>query len=476
MRSVWLTMALLVGCTGSAPPYEEPDLGVEVPARWIAEDALPDPVAVQWWANFGDDHLDSLIVEALAHNHDLRAAVARVDAASALAKIAGAPLYPTAGFEFDATRQRQNFVGFPIPGGGAAGGVPHSTFNRFGVSLVSSWEIDVWGRIRAGQSAAVADLQAIVAQWAWVEQSLAAQTARAYFEVIETGLQMQLAVDTVALFTRTADLVADRFARGIRSPLDLRLARSDVAVSEAALEGQRERFERAERQLELLLGRYPAGLVAAAGDLPVVPDHVPAGLPAELLRRRPDVVAAERELAASVARADEAVAELFPRIALTARGGTSSEEFNDLFDSDFFVWSVAANLVQPLFEGGRLRAEVELAEARAREAAALYAAIALQAYTEVETTLVVEQALRSQAKYLREAEVEARAALELAGQRYAGGLDDILTLLDSQRRAVTAARELISVRRLILDVRVDLHLALGGGFDGLLAATPGEGS
>lgn len=473
MKRIWATVVVLAGCTGSPPPYEEPELGVEVPARWSTSDAMVEPVVVPWWTTIDDQHLGPLIVEALEHNHDLQAAAARVDAAAALARVAGAPLYPAVDLLGDASRQRQNFIGFPIPGGGGSG-VAHSTFNRFGVSLVASWELDLWGRIRSGHAAALADVQASVADWAWVEQSLAAQTARAYFEVIEVNLQLQLGAETVALFTRTADLVADRFARGIRSPLDLRLARSDVAVSEAAVARQRERLDRAERQLELLLGRYPAGVVASAEDLPEVPERVPAGLPAELLRRRPDVIAAERTFAATTARIDQAVAALFPTIALTAQGGTASEEFHDLFDSDLFFWNVAANLVQPIFEGGRLEADVELARAQARQAAAQYAGTALRAYGEVETTLAVEETLRSQARYLRDAEREARAALELADERYRGGLDDILTLLDSQRRVVTAASEQITVRRLILDVRVDLHLALGGGFEGLLSVAPGE--
>jgi outer membrane protein, multidrug efflux system len=183
-----------------------------------------------------------------------------------------------------------------------------------------------------------------------------------------------------------------------------------------------------------------------------------------LLERRPDLIAAERRLEASDARWAQARASLYPRISLTASGGTRTRELADLVSSDFSVWTLAANLAQPIFEGGRLRAGVDLAKARSGEAAAQYSGAVLRAFMEVESALRAEQLLAEREGHLEKATREAQAALRLARQRYASGLEDFVTVLEAQRRVLEAEGQLISVRRLRLDTRVDLHLALGGGF------------
>ena len=165
------------------------------------------------------------------------------------------------------------------------------------------------------------------------------------------------------------------------------------------------------------------------------------------------------------ARVDAAKAAMFPRISLTGSAGTASDEFEDLIDSDFFVWNIAGNLVQPVLDGGRLRAESQLAQARAAEAGSMFAQVVLRAYTEVESALAAEAILRQQSVRLDESELEARAAWDLARERYLGGLEDILVVLQSQRRVFSAAGQAIAVRRAILEARVDTHLALGGGFE-----------
>lgn len=471
-RMSGLALVALAACATTPPEPTEPELRAEVPERWTAGGAPAEEVIEQWWATFGDAQLSALIEEAFEHNHDLRAAAARVEAAMAQSAIAGAPLYPTLDLQLDGGRRKDVFIGLPIPG---SSGPVANRFSRWGVSLAASWEIDLWGRVRSGRAAALADVEATSAQWAAAQQSLAAQTAKAYLAAIEARLQMRLAEDTVGLFSDTEALVRDRFARGTRPALDLRLARSDLAGSQAAVQQYGEQLDRSLRQLELLVGRYPEGLVETGIELPGVPEVVPAGLPAELMQRRPDLVAVERRLAASTARADQAHAALFPRISLTANGGYASDELEDLIDSDLFFWNIVGNLVQPIFQGGRLRAEVDLARANATEAASTYADAALRAYTEVESALAAEQYLRRREVHLGDASREADEAQTLADDRYRSGLEDILTVLESQRRAVNAASQHIAIRRAILDVRVDLHLALGGGFEPRPSAeaTPG---
>jgi NodT family efflux transporter outer membrane factor (OMF) lipoprotein len=227
---------------------------------------------------------------------------------------------------------------------------------------------------------------------------------------------------------------------------------------------RQDQLQRSKKQLDILLGRYPAGRFTLEAELPSLKDQIPAGLPADIVRRRPDLVSAEKRLAAAYARVLESKRALYPRISLTASGGTSSDDLQNLVNGDYSIWNLAGNLLQPIFQGGRLKAGVALSEAREQESLALYAKKVLQAYAEVESALAAEQLLRDRELALQEAAEQAVAARDLADQRYVSGLTDLIPVLESQRRAFIAQSELLSVKRQRLDNRVDLYLALGGGF------------
>lgn len=465
-----LACAVCAGCAMTPPPPQPLELPAGMPEQWLAAAGADGSVDHLWWKRFGDPELDTLVTEALTANRDLRAASARVDAAGIEARIAGAALYPTLHANLDAARSKRNFIGFPIPGGGSR--VLSTTTTTWGASLTTTWEVDLWGRVRAEQSAAAGQFEAAAADYAFLAQSLAGQVARAWFALREARLQVELAGRTVETYSRTTEQARRRFEGGTRPSLDLRLAESDLAAAQALLEARREQYERATRLLEILLGRYPAGAVASAGDLPDPGGAIPIGLPAELLTRRPDLIAAERRLAAQDQRIAAAVAALYPRLALTATAGTSTQEFTDLLDPDFFVWSIVGGLAQPVFEGGRLQGEVDLARARAEALVHDYAAVALAAFGEVEAALAAEALLAQRETHLRRASQAAAAALQSAEDRYGRGLDELALLLDAQRRSLTADSALLAVQRERLDVRIDLHLALGGGFESPLADSP----
>ncbi|MFH1276899.1 MAG: efflux transporter outer membrane subunit [Candidatus Eisenbacteria bacterium] len=462
IASASFSLILLAGC-GSAPKRATPETNLTVPPVWTAGVPAEEEAVDAWWSGFGSPVLDSLVPAALARNYDLAAALARLDAAAAEARVAGAGLWPSLDLSYAASRSRRNFIGFPSFGGD--GGVARTTSNSHGVSLNSGWEIDLWGRVRAGKSAAAAEAEATLADLGGTRLSIAAQTAKAYFAAVEAQQQLRLARVTSKNYRLSADRIRSRFERGIRSSLDLRLALASLAASEALVELRRGQYDRAVRQLEILLGRYPRGDEALPEELPAAGAPVPAGLPDELLGRRPDLVAAERRVAASDARVRGAKRALLPGIRLTASGGRSSEEIKDLLDGDYTVWSIAGNLLQPLFQGGKLRANVDLAEARSRQALAAYASAVLRAFAEVESALASEEFLAAREEALRRATEQAVAARDLADERYRSGLADIVTVLESQRQALAAESEFLNVRRLRLDARVDLHLALGGGFD-----------
>jgi NodT family efflux transporter outer membrane factor (OMF) lipoprotein len=456
-----VVVASLGGCA-SAPEYKPPDVDIAAPAMWTAGAIDTTAAAIDdtdWWRGFGDSNLDSLVAEALTHNYDLVAAAGRVDQAAALARITAADKWPQLSAGLSGTRRKNIIVGIPIPG-------DKSIYsNSFGVSLDAQWEIDLWGRIRKGESAALAEVEASWADLAGFRLSIAGQTAKAWLALTEALQQVELAEQTVESFRTSADYVRNRYIQGVRTALDVRLALANLAAAEALLEFREQQLDRTKRQLEILVGRYPSATITAQADFPPMPPGLPGGLPSGLLIRRPDLVAAERRYAATQARISVARRAFFPRITLTGSAGTLSEQVDDLVKGDFSVWSVAAGLTQPIFQGGRLRANLAQSHAVADQALAAYAMSLLRAFGEVESAIVGEERLARRVEYTQEAADQSVAAQALAERQYAAGLVDYITVLESQRRALNTLSELITVKRERLDARVNLHLALGGGFD-----------
>ena len=464
--AVALTLAAAALACRAPTARDYAEVPEQVPEDWQAEDenAIAGEPLDEWWTEFQDPRLDEAIGRVIAENHDLAAAAARVAAAAAQAVLAGAALYPTVGLSGAAARQRQNFVGFPIGGGGD---VLSTTTTTYGVSLDLSWELDLWGKLDARAEAATADWRATRADLRGARLSLTAQTAKTWFAYAEAKLQYELAVGRIASFTTTTEIMRARFRDGRIASLDLRLAESQLSSAKAVREFQRENLERVKRQLEILMGDYPAGQLEAPEDLPAMPGPVPIGLPSELLLRRPDLVASNERLRAADLRLFEARAELWPSLSLTAGAGRRSTDVADLFDADYSVWNLAGNLLQPLFQGGRLSAGVDLSDARVRESLATWAQATLRAFSEVEIALAVEGALAARQSQLEDAAGHAQAAEDLAEARYLEGRHDILAVLTARRQSFDADSALITARRQRLEARIDLYLALGGGFEDL---------
>lgn len=454
--------ALATGCSVAPPPPPEPPAA---PVEWVEARPAATPAATPWWSGFGEPELDRLVAEVLAANHDLAASAERVEAAAAQARIAGAELRPQIAAALDAARQRRNFVGFPIPG--SQGKVLSTTTTTFTGSLSVAWEADLWGRLRAGQAAALAGLEAASADLEAARLSLAAQAVKGWFALAEADRQLALAEATAGSRRLSREQIARRYRAGLRGPLDLRLARSGEAAAAALVAQRRRQRQAAARRLELLLARYPAGSGPDTGPaLPPPPPPAPAGLPSELLARRPDLRAVERRLAAAGYRVARARAALYPALRLTGSAGRLSDEATDLLDDDFSIWSLVGGLLQPVLQGGRLRAGVALAEADHRAAVELFRQSVLRAFAEVESALAAETWLSDELAALTTAAAEAEAARRLAEERYRRGLGDYLAVLEAQRQVLDTRGRQLAVHRALLDERVNLHLALGGDLGG----------
>lgn len=459
---------LAAGCA-SAPRTELADAGVAVPERFVGA-TVAGPAEGDWLGDFGEPALVELVDVALARNQDLLAAATRIEAAAAQARIAGADLWPQLSAGLTTSEREQVIVGIPIPG---TDGVLQSRSSSAGLSLDLRWEADLWGRIRAGRLAARADLAATTADVAGARLSLAGQVAKVWFAATEARLQVGLAEETVASYRANSEAVRERYRLGLVGPLDLRLALSSQHAAEALLEARLDQLQRLVRQLELLAGAYPAGELAPATDLPPVPAPAPAGLPAELVARRPDLVAAERRLLAADARIAQARAARYPSLSLTGSTGYASDALGDMLGGDFSVWSWAASLLQPVFQGGRLEAQVELSEAGARAAVHEFAGAVLGAFGEVESALSSDRLLSDRQAALERTAAQAQAARDLAWEQYRRGLVGFLSVLEAERRALDSQSQLLAVRRERLANRVDLHLALGGGFGTAPEPIPG---
>jgi len=459
-----LALLLLGGCEAMDPVDTElADAGLNVPAQWSS---VPDSPSVRqaWLSDFAQSPLPALVEEAVNVNYDLRAAAARVAQARARARIVGA------------NQQPQIDAGLGVSRSGlSTGGGRRLTVDSFNATVAASWEIDVWGRLANDTLAASRDADAVSADFDAARLSLAAGVAQAWFDAIESELQVALAEETVRNFRDNLEIVSEGFRIGLSNALDVRLERANLAGAKSALEASRLARDRAVRALEVLLGRYPAGELAIATSLPAIETEVPAGLPAEILMRRPDVRAAVLRLEASDERLNSARKNRLPDIRLTADGGVSSNALRDLLDFDALIWGIAADLALPIFQGGRLDAERELARAEVEEVLADYAQVVLVAFREVEVALTAEGYLARQESALRVAASESEEAELLALERYRSGLVEIITWLEARRRAFNAKSALIAVSNLRLQNRIALYLALGGDFTATAAsaaATP----
>lgn len=450
-------LALAVGACAVGLP-SRPDIGapVSLPEKWDYGD---DGAVMPWINDVQDPKLRQLILTALARNFDLRAVVARVDAARARSRTAGADRLPQLDFELTGTRsKRETRVGT-------------SAFDNpatdLSLSLELAWELDVWGRLRASTRAAIADYQAAEADLSAARLLLSANIARAWFNAVEADQQVILAQNTLASFRNSREIIEQRFQRGIGTALDVRLARGNVATAEANLYlTQRER-DAAIRLLNVLLGSYPNTDIELASKLPEVQNRVPAGLPSDLLLRRPDLNAEQWRVLAASELVQSEERRLLPRFVLTGSGGVASSSLQDLLDWDRLIWNLFGGITQPIFQGGRIQADIDLSRANEQELLARYAQTVLTAFNEVESSLAAEDFLTRQERALAVSVEEEKAALLLAQQQYESGLVGIITLLETQRRAFNAESAWLLTLNQRLQNRINLHLALGGDFNSI---------
>lgn len=453
-----------IGCKALSPESRMNLAGA--PGQWAATKEARAGIDRRWVRRIGGSELQGLVDQAIAENQDLEAAAARVDRASAEARIAGAGRLPSLGIGSNGQRTKQNFIGFPFAGGG--GGIPSVIAQQFGVNLTAAWEVDIWGRLKAGEEAAIADKEARRYDYQAARASLAGQVIKAWLALAESNEQVTLATEGLAARKVLANAVRERFERAIvddgGSASQVRRTAAEVANGEGALAQRKQERERAVRQLEILLGKYPSGKLTEGARLPRFPGATPSGLPSELLTRRPDILAAERALASAGRRVKQRKLARFPSLNLTASGGTLAESLRDVLDSDNDVWSVGGSATQPIFEGGGIAADIAREKASEREQIAILRKTVLDAFGEVEQALVAEAFLAERERAGKRATDLSREAAESAFEEFNAGTGSVLNLIEAKEQEINTASQYVAIKRLRLENRVDLHLALGGDF------------
>ena len=450
-------LALAIAGCSIGPNYQRPD--ADLPRDFgIAQSA--QPASERWWVVFSDPVLDRMVDEALVANRDLRAAAQRIEQARAQIGIARAGQLPSVGIDATYNRNRASQLGsVPIPAGQLESHT-HRAVLRF------AWELDFWGKYRRATEAARAELAASEFGREAVRLSLEGDVARGYFALRALDRRQETLERTLAGRGKSLELQKLRLDAGVVSELEYRQVESDLRAAEAVMPVIRQLRTQQEGALALLLGRSPREVFEARVErgTPATPPvvEVPAGLPSDLLLRRPDLRQAEERLHAANARIGVARAAYFPSLSLTGFFGGESQSLGDLFSGPARTWSLAGGLLQPIFEGTQIKGGVDLANARTREATELYQKAIANAFREVRDAIAAQANLREATNAQQAREAALGRALELSRLRYDNGAVSLFDVLDTERLLLVARLEAIDAERDRRNAIVDLYIALGG--------------
>ena len=459
---IWSCVSLALVSSGCInlkdAPSARKEAKVPVLQTW-AQQAQADQGQVQdnWVQSFNDPVLDTLVREALKNNYDLQLAAARRDEAIAFARRVGADFWPTADAQ-----------------GGASWGAGTQR-DSHALRGVVNWELDLWGRVRYLSRSAEANLRAAQADLEFARQSIAAQVAEAYYLAVANRLRLENSQAFLTMEEEIDRIEQAKLRQGQTDKFTSELSRSDLARFRADVQNYMAAQESSLRSLEVLLGRFPAAEVKGAAELPVIDAPIPAGIPASLLARRPDIRSAQEIVETAFYRTESVRTELLPRIALTAQGGWASDSLGSLLNENSLGSSMGANLTQPLFDAGARFANIDVAKAQQQQAIANYGTVALRAFREVQEGLANINYYGSQTYQLRLSDESVQTALPLAEKKYRSGDLTLLNLKQVQTQAYQTRDAFVVSEYALLQQRIQLHRALGGSIVAPPATQPATG-
>ena len=457
------SLVFMAGCA-IGPNYKRPAVDAPGSFRFAASPSTNSFGDLPWWEVFKDPILLELITTAVANNYDLRQAVARVEQARNLAVAARAPLFPQVGYGGNVGRGRNALFNTPA-------GLNGATESYAAANLNAVWEIDFWGRIRRLSEAARAEYLATDEARRAVTTALVSDVASAYFQLLQFDEELAIQQAATNAYTSSLRLFQDRLNNGIASKLETDRAAAALANAASIIPRLELSIATTENQLSVLLGRNPGPIArnSLTNQVLVTPD-IPAGLPSELLRRRPDVLASEQLLIAANANIGASLADFFPRIGMTTFIGKVSPELSAFTAGSANMWNVGASLAGPVFQGGQLRAQYRGSKAKFDEARAAYEQSILTSFQEVSDALIARQKLGEARLYNEQAAVALGSSVELATQRYVGGRSSYYEVLQAQQELYPTQRAQVQAQVGELIAIIQLYKALGGGWQ----PAPGE--
>jgi len=420
----------------------------------------------RWWMAFSDPDLNRIVLEVMDRNLDIQKAAVRIQETRYRLTQSRADRWPSLNAQWQSRQQRQTSTVSEFTPSGLSFSQQKTTTDFHSFSLPAAYELDIWGRLSRAEEAARADLLQMEEGGRVIVQSVIAETINLYLQIESLERRIQITRESIESYRQSLRFVEKRYERGLTSILDLRQARRILAQTESVLPSLRQDLGVSQQLISVLLGRYPRTQPPRSQPKGYFRrlSPVPAGLPSDLLLRRPDVRAAEAQLKATNARIGVAKASRFPRISLTGSFGYSTGELEDLFRPASELSSLAAGITQPLFSAGRLRAGQRIAEARYAQATVDYAKTVLTAFAEVERALLTRKEQLERRERILNLLGEARATQQVAQSRYERGLVNYLTVLDAQQARFRTEETLVLADLAILTNRVTLHRALGGGW------------
>jgi multidrug efflux system outer membrane protein len=457
-------MAMVLSGCAIGPNYKQPGIAAPNQFRGAPETPSTNSLAdLPWWGIFKDQTLTNLIHIALTNNYDLRLAVSRVEQSRAIAMQARSQFLPQIGYDGQAARGGNSFLGSPFPMGVAGGGSAPS--KSFLAVFNASWEVDLWGRIRRLNESARAQFLATEEARRSVTLSLISQVAQAYFEVLELDEQLEIARRAANSFGESLQIFRNRLGAGAASELETSRAEGALATARAAVPDLERQIALKEDQISILLGTNPGPIPRDKTLLQqTMPPEIPAGLPSELLERRPDLRQAEQLARSANAQVGVALGDFLPKIGLTALYGGVSTDLSTIASPGASLWSIAANVTGPVFQGGRLYGQYRQTKAAWEQAKLQYQQTALNAFREVADALITRQKLESVRGQQARAVAAYRKAVEVSTRRYLAGKANYYEVLEAQQQLFPAESALAQTQRNQLVVVVQLYQALGGGW------------
>jgi NodT family efflux transporter outer membrane factor (OMF) lipoprotein len=464
-----ITMVIISGCA-VGPDYKKPKIAMPQQYRpATTQVSTTQPSMVQWWRTFDDPMLDALILDASKNGLDVQAAEARIRTARALRSAAAAGYFPVANATGSYQRSHSGGSGFvSTPGGGGIVSTGGSTRDLYQAGFDASWELDVFGGVRRSVEAATAQEDAAVADYQNVLITLYGEVARNYVELRGFQREVMIAEDNARAQSETLELTRTRYRAGLTSDLDVARAEAQVASTLSDIPLIQTQAAAAAHRLGVLTGQEPTALLDQLAEpqrIPNAPPQVPVGIPSELLRRRPDVRFAERNLAAANATIGAFTADLFPRFTLTGDVGYRSGQFGSMLNSNNLFWGFGPGVSWNIFSAGRTRANIRAQEARTDEALAVYKLTILTALEEVQNALVAYQNDQTRTRALASSVAANQRAVSLAQQLYQRGLADFLNVLQAQLSLFIAQDQLVRSYATVSTDVVQLYKALGGGWE-----------